>query len=58
MDRNFAVHVPFLDRVFGTRYLPRHRWPDRYGKAGDPVPERYLAQLMYPLRSHAPTATA
>jgi len=49
-DRNFAVHLPWLDRLFGTAYLPRGLWPDRYGIAGDPVPEGYLDQLVYPLR--------
>jgi lathosterol oxidase len=49
-DRNFAVHLPWLDRLFGSAYLPREGWPDRYGIAGDPVPEGYLGQLVYPLR--------
>lgn len=47
-DKNFAVHLPWLDRLFGTRHLPRGAWPDRYGIAGDPVPEGYLDQLAYP----------
>jgi sterol desaturase/sphingolipid hydroxylase (fatty acid hydroxylase superfamily) len=49
-DRNFAVHLPWLDRLFGTRYLPGDAWPPAYGIAGDPVPEGYLAQLAYPVR--------
>jgi lathosterol oxidase len=49
-DRNFAVHLPWLDRLFGTAYLPGDRWPDAYGIAGDPVPEGYLRQLVYPFR--------
>jgi lathosterol oxidase len=47
-DRNFAVHLPWLDRVFGSAYLPVGRWPDRYGIAGDPVPEDYVKQLTWP----------
>jgi lathosterol oxidase len=31
MDKNFAVHFTVLDRWFGTYYLPRGRWPRRYG---------------------------
>jgi lathosterol oxidase len=50
IDRNFAVHLPLIDRVFGTAYLPPGRWPDTYGIAGNPVPEGYLAQLLYPFR--------
>ncbi len=49
IDRNFAVHVPLIDRAFGTAFVP-DRWPARYGIAGDPVPERYLAQLVWPFR--------
>jgi lathosterol oxidase len=49
-DRNFAVHLPWLDRLFGSAYLPREEWPARYGIAGDPVPEGYIDQLVFPLR--------
>jgi lathosterol oxidase len=42
------VHLPWLDRVFGSAYLPVGRWPDRYGIAGDPVPEDYVKQLRWP----------
>lgn len=49
-DRNFAVHLPWLDRLFGSAYFPRGEWPERYGIAGDPVPEGYLDQLGYPFR--------
>jgi sterol desaturase/sphingolipid hydroxylase (fatty acid hydroxylase superfamily) len=51
IDRNFAVHLPLIDRVFDTAYLPAGRWPDRYGLAGgSPVPDGYLAQLFFPFR--------
>ena len=30
VDCNFAVHLPVLDRLFGTYYLP-DRWPRAYG---------------------------
>jgi lathosterol oxidase len=49
-DRNFAVHLPWLDRLFGSLHFPRQQWPGRYGIAGDPVPEGYLGQLAYPFR--------
>ncbi len=49
-DRNFAVHLPWLDRLFGTAHFPRNEWPTRCGIAGDPVPEGYLGQLAYPFR--------
>jgi lathosterol oxidase len=50
VDRNFAVHLPMIDRIFGTAHLPDGRWPEVYGIAGDPVPGGYLAQLVHPFR--------
>ena len=34
VDVNFAVHLPVIDRVFGTHYLPRDRWPERVRSRG------------------------
>ena len=51
VDKNFAVHLPWLDRIFGTAYLPAGRWPEVYGIAGHPVPEGYWRQLAWPLRA-------
>jgi lathosterol oxidase len=48
VDKNFAVHLPVIDKIFGTYYAPENQWPSAYGIAGDPVPEGYLAQLVYP----------
>ncbi len=51
IDKNFAVHLPLLDRLFGTCLLPREqRWPAAYGIKGHPVPEKYSAHLLYPFR--------
>jgi lathosterol oxidase len=50
VDKNFAVHLPVLDRLFGTLHLPGDEWPAAYGIAGDPVPEGWLRQLVHPLR--------
>jgi lathosterol oxidase len=50
-DKNFAVHTPVWDLLFGTYYLP-HRWPAAYGLVdGGRVPPRWLAQLAYPFRA-------
>jgi len=49
VDKNFAVHLPILDRMFGTLHDPG-RWPRAYGIAGDPVPPGWLAQLVAPFR--------
>jgi sterol desaturase/sphingolipid hydroxylase (fatty acid hydroxylase superfamily) len=48
-DRNFAAHLPLLDAVFGTLYMPRDREPMGYG-LGEPMPESYPAQLLHPFR--------
>ena len=53
VDKNFAVHLPVIDLVFGTFHLPGNRWPARYGLEGDPVPENYARQLAYPFRPSA-----
>jgi sterol desaturase/sphingolipid hydroxylase (fatty acid hydroxylase superfamily) len=49
-DRNFANFLPVWDRLFGTWHLPLDRQPQRFGIAGDVVPQRFLGQLWHPLR--------
>jgi lathosterol oxidase len=54
LDKNFAVHTPFWDRLFGTYYLP-DRWPTSYGLAGPrAVPARWITQLVYPFQRRQP----
>jgi sterol desaturase/sphingolipid hydroxylase (fatty acid hydroxylase superfamily) len=48
-DRNFAVHLPMIDRWFGTHHLPDTAWPAGYGIRGVKAPEGYLRQLVWPL---------
>ncbi|MBY0492014.1 MAG: sterol desaturase family protein [Gemmatimonadaceae bacterium] len=50
IDRNFAVHFPWIDRFFGTYYGPDGQWPSGYGIEGHPVPDGFGRQLVYPLR--------
>ena len=51
VDKNFAVHLPVLDRVFGSYHLPEGQWPAAYGIAGGaPVPEGYVSQFTHPFR--------
>jgi sterol desaturase/sphingolipid hydroxylase (fatty acid hydroxylase superfamily) len=47
VDKNFAIHFPWLDRIFGTYYLPKGAWPSGYG-VPEQVPTGYLAQMKYP----------
>lgn len=50
VNRNYAVHLPWLDRLFGTAYVPPE-WPRRYGLPGEATPEGLLAQLAWPFRN-------
>lgn len=47
IDKNFAIHFPIYDRLFGTHYLPNDKWPTAYG-VPEQVPDGYLAQMRYP----------
>lgn len=49
VDKNFAIHFPFLDRIFGTYHFPKGRWPTGYG-VPEAVPKGYRAQFLYPFR--------
>jgi len=49
-DRNFAGLFPWIDRAFGTFYLPEGRQPSAFGLAGESVPVGLIGQLMYPFR--------
>jgi sterol desaturase/sphingolipid hydroxylase (fatty acid hydroxylase superfamily) len=49
VDKNFAVHFPLLDRLFGTFHLPPGAWPSGYG-VPETVPKGYRAQFAYPFR--------
>jgi sterol desaturase/sphingolipid hydroxylase (fatty acid hydroxylase superfamily) len=50
VDKNFAVHTPIWDILFGTYYLP-DRWPAQYGLSHQrDVPARWVTQLVYPFR--------
>jgi len=52
VDKNFAIHIPLIDRIFGTAWLPG-RFPQRYGIAANPVPDGWLRQLTWPFsRQH------
>lgn len=47
VDVNFAIHLPLLDKLFGTFHLPEGRWPEGYG-VPEKVPNGYWAQMKYP----------
>jgi sterol desaturase/sphingolipid hydroxylase (fatty acid hydroxylase superfamily) len=50
IDKNFAVHLPVLDLLFGTFHMPKGEWPSSYGMKENPVPEGYSKQMVWPFR--------
>jgi sterol desaturase/sphingolipid hydroxylase (fatty acid hydroxylase superfamily) len=48
IDRNYASTLPWLDRLFGTHYLPREHLPAAYG-IKERLPDPLAGQLAYPL---------
>jgi len=50
VDVNFAIHLPFIDRVFGTHYLPKDEWPKKYGLMHSNVPQGFFAQFLAPFK--------
>lgn len=48
IDRNFAIHFPWIDRLFGTYYFPEDKWPDTYGLHDEKIPAGFWAQTFYP----------
>jgi lathosterol oxidase len=47
IDKNFAIHFPWIDRLFGTYYFPDH-WPERYGLDGEEIPKGFWRQAVMP----------
>ena len=49
-DHNYSSMLPFMDRVFGTFYLPKQEWPAEYGIEA-PMPSSLGVQFVRPLIS-------
>jgi len=50
INKNYSVHTPVWDMLFGTYFLPE-RWPNAYGLSDDgAVPQGWLRQLVFPFR--------
>ena len=47
IDKNFAIHFPWVDRLFGTYYYPDH-WPEKYGLDHELIPEGFIRQTYMP----------
>jgi len=47
IDKNFAIHFPWIDRIFGTYYYPAE-WPERYGLGGEEIAPGFIRQTIDP----------
>lgn len=45
---NFAVVFPFIDKIFGTYYLPGKEWPKGTGLVDASFPKGFMKQLAFP----------
>jgi sterol desaturase/sphingolipid hydroxylase (fatty acid hydroxylase superfamily) len=48
LDKNFAIHFPWIDKIFGTYYFPDDKWPDDYGLDNQKLPPGFWGQTFYP----------
>ena len=52
-NRNYSSTLPWVDRLFGTHYLPAKEWPSAYGIKAK-LPDSLVGQLVHPLRAQPP----
>jgi lathosterol oxidase len=45
---NFAVVFPFIDKIFGTYYLPGNAWPKGTGLVDASFPKGFIKQTIFP----------
>jgi sterol desaturase/sphingolipid hydroxylase (fatty acid hydroxylase superfamily) len=55
INRNYAPMLPWVDKCFGTLYLPDGQWPHRYG-TDTAVASGLVAQLVEPFESLLPAS--
>jgi sterol desaturase/sphingolipid hydroxylase (fatty acid hydroxylase superfamily) len=47
IDKNFAIHFPWIDKLFGTYYYP-DEWPELYGLDGEKIANGFFRQTIEP----------
>jgi sterol desaturase/sphingolipid hydroxylase (fatty acid hydroxylase superfamily) len=47
IDKNFAIHFPWIDKLFGTYYFPAE-WPEVYGLDGEEISPNFFGQTIEP----------
>ena len=55
INKNYAAMLPWVDKCFGTFYLPKRQWPVKYGTDA-PVASSLAGQLLEPLAPREPAA--
>lgn len=47
-DKNFAIHFPFIDMIFGTYYPMGTTWPESTGLGDVKFPKGFVKQFVFP----------
>jgi lathosterol oxidase len=47
IDKNFAIHFPWIDKLLGTYYCPSE-WPQHYGLDAEEIPRGFIRQTYEP----------
>ncbi|WP_108869058.1 sterol desaturase family protein [Aquimarina aquimarini] len=47
-DKNFAIHFPFIDMLFGTYYPMGNTWPESTGLGEAKFPKGFIRQFIFP----------
>ncbi len=47
IDKNFAIHFPWIDKLLGTYYCPQE-WPQQYGLDFEEIPRGFIRQTYEP----------
>jgi sterol desaturase/sphingolipid hydroxylase (fatty acid hydroxylase superfamily) len=47
LDKNFAIHFPWIDKIFGTYHYP-NEWPGSYGVEGEQISPGFVRQTIEP----------
>ncbi len=47
-DKNFCIHFPFIDMIFGTYYPMKEEWPEATGLGKEKFPKGFVKQFIFP----------
>jgi hypothetical protein len=55
IDKNYVAHLPAIDWIFGTFYMPRDSsaCPRKYGTVGIPPPKGIIRKFFHPFHAQA-----